>query len=924
MTTSLRQLVLLTTYRASSKYRVTLSREEADAFLHGYLGLWHPAVVRTAAGPPLLASHYEYESPSADHLFAVPETPSNYQPGDWEARQAEAGSRSFTARVNWEETAVALRESLGVTSEEFGKVEWQPFAGLGLGYLILEAFVDAQDHINPLDKAAFYEEVRRAALAETDEERQVALTQAAQLLQHAREVVYPSQLYQAISILLGGPVEEARLEPWLRGDLGITLIGAARWLKQWATEPTRLEVLRKKGEAGRLDIWSGPFEEQEDALLPTAAWMANMQRGSSAIEELVGNRPESYGRKRFGVTPTLPTVLKSLGMRRSLGFSFDGGTWPHAANGLTAWRGPDGQLVECCNRKPEPIDDPATAFHLGLILYEATTQDYVAWVHLGCTSPAVEVPLWYRCWTALHLLAPVFGHLGSLESAIREIPATEQYMPPGADDFQSDYLLDLTGQGHITTPQSCPVSRFQEAARRWRQWESAQTLHALRAAITPDSVTEEGTCFVQARDQLLDSWQEGGAEELVTSEAQRLAGRLLVQAPAKRPGYLVFNPCSFARRVAVGLPEASTLLPAPAWASQPGEAGIEAVIEVPPLGFAWVPQAVEKGAKVRVPKQPIVAGHSLRNEHVHVEVDPVSGGIKSIRDGHKLIARLGQQLVYGPGSTMRCREVTVTKQGLAVSEITTRGELVDSHDQVLAKFTQRVRVWAGRKPVELTVNLEPASEVLGYPWHAYYAVRWAWKDAQARLNKSIHGTLLPTSHTRPETPGFIELEMAAGRTAIFSRGLPFWQRHGQRMLDTLLIVEGETAREFHLAVSVDDELPHLTDQDLNTPGIVVATESGPPGAGASSWLFFLDAPSVRVEAITADDGGLMVQLVETFGYATEALLQCPRNPTAATLVDAWGNELRALTLREDGVNLHVGCYERQWVRVRFGGGEPGA
>jgi hypothetical protein len=923
MTTPLRQLVLLTTYRPSSKYRVSLSREEADAFLNGYLALWHPAVVSLSAEPPTFASHYEFETPTGNHLFAVPEIPPSYQPEEWSVRQREAGSLTFAAKVSWTETLSALGEALGVAVED-SEAGCVPFLGLGLGYLILEAFVDAQDHVNPLDKTAFYGEVRQAALAECEKERLHALGQAAHLLHQAREVVYPSQLYQAVSIFLDGDPAEATLDPWLQGSLAVTLIGTANWMREWVTKRDgRREMLQARAAAGQLDFWGGPDQDQEDALLPAAAWMANLQRGLREVQALLGKRLESYGRRRFAVTATLPTVLQPWGLKRSLGFSFDGGAWPHAPNGLTAWRGPDGQLVECCNRKPEPLDEPATAFHLGLILYEATTADYVGWIHLGLLKPTGEMPVWFRAWTALHKLAPVFGTIGTLESAIREIPATEQYTPPNADDFQSDYLLDLTGQGHVTTPLPNPVSRFQHAARQWRQWEVARTLHALWSILTP-AEGKGANPVLGLSDQLLDGWNSAGtpgqAAQLVESIASRLAERLM-RSSGPAPGYLLFNPCSFTRKIAVRLPAARTLLPAPAWASQASEGGVEAVIETPPLGFAWVPRAVEKGAKVRMPKQAIVEGNSLRNEFLHVEVDPVSGGIKSIRDSQKLLPRIGQQLVYAPGGAARCREVKVTHNGLAFGEIVTSGDLIDVHDQVLARFVQRVRLYAGRKAVEVQVRLEPIKELLGYPWHAYYASRWAWRDPQTRVSKSVHATLLSSSHTRPETPGFIELDMPQGRTAIFSRGLPFWQRHGQRMIDTLLLVEGETVREFDLAVSVDDELPHLTEQDLNTPALVVPTEKGPPTAGTSSWLFFLDAPSVRIESIGIDTervDSVIVHLVETFGYATEALLQCPRTPTAAALVDAWGEVRRALTLRDDGVNLHLGCYESQYVRVSFG------
>ena len=94
----------------------------------------------------------------------------------------------------------------------------------------------------------------------------------------------------------------------------------------------------------------------------------------------------------------------------------------------------------------------------------------------------------------------------------------------------------------------------------------------------------------------------------------------------------------------------------------------DAVIDLPPLGFAWVPRSVEKGAKVRLPKQSIVDGNTLRNDYLALEIDPQSGGLRSIRDAARQIPRLGQQLVFAPGSTMKCRDILVVKNGHAVGE----------------------------------------------------------------------------------------------------------------------------------------------------------------------------------------------------------------------------------------------------------------
>jgi len=268
---------------------------------------------------------------------------------------------------------------------------------------------------------------------------------------------------------------------------------------------------------------------------------------------------------------------------------------------------------------------------------------------------------------------------------------------------------------------------------------------------------------------------------------------------------------------------------------------------------------------------------------------------------------------------MVCDSVQEVRNGLAVGEIRCTGKLVDAHHNTLAEFQQTYRLAAGQRFVELDIQLTPTTDLVGYPWHAYYASRWAWRDPAARLTKSVHHTKLFSQQTRPETPGFIELETQQGRTAIFSGGLPFWQRHSSSMLDTLLVVEGETEKQFRFALSVDDDLPHRTAQDWLTPAIVVPNQKQ-PASGTTGWLYHLDAPSVLILDISRapfNSESVLVRLVESFGYATDATLICPSPPKSAAIVNSWGDVIQTISPQKDSVPLRLGCYEFQQVRLDF-------
>ena len=90
-----RQLILLSPYRPPTSYPVSLSAEEAAAWLNGYAALWHPLALRGALLPPLPASAYDHNDPAAGAIYALPAGPSLYLAEDWRARAAAAGAVAF-------------------------------------------------------------------------------------------------------------------------------------------------------------------------------------------------------------------------------------------------------------------------------------------------------------------------------------------------------------------------------------------------------------------------------------------------------------------------------------------------------------------------------------------------------------------------------------------------------------------------------------------------------------------------------------------------------------------------------------------------------------------------------------------------------------------------------------------------------------
>jgi hypothetical protein len=311
---------------------------------------------------------------------------------------------------------------------------------------------------------------------------------------------------------------------------------------------------------------------------------------------------------------------------------------------------------------------------------------------------------------------------------------------------------------------------------------------------------------------------------------------------------------------------------------------------------------------------------SIRNEFFEAAIDPATGGLVSIRDHRSRTNRLSQQLVYNPGSLMRGRQVTVTSAGPALGEIVTEGALLDDDGRELATFRQRFRAWLGRPILEMRVEIVPHHQPVGYPWHAYYGCRFAWRDERAALLRGVNGTSYVTTHTRPETPDYLEIRAGRESTAIFPCGLPFHQRHGGRMLDVILMPEGEEVRSFDVGIGLNREYPVQTALGLATPVPTVRTTKGPPHVGASGWLFHLDAPNLLFTSLRpVPDAGiaLVARMLECSGHYGQAEFRCVRDPRHARLVDALGTTLMELSPQGDAIPFDFGQHDLLHLQVEF-------
>jgi hypothetical protein len=782
------------------------------------------------------------------------------------------------------------------------------------------------------------------------------LQTAAQRLLSAREVLYPVPIHLVDLFLLDEKHLAADWPAALALGSPLNVVASGALLEKLAAEqPERLAQLRERIQAETAEVCGGGYLEREDILLPLESQLWNLLKGQAVARDVLGSDVRVFARRRFGLYPHMPQLLQTAGLTRAVFLAFDDSALPPYNTPVISWPSPDGKQIEAFARKTLPADNPETFFNLANALFKTIREDHTASIALLHTGKAASP--WYEDWMELSRFGPIFGQWTTLSRFLNAVPPGEYASALAADEFHFDYLSERVHQKNPTegmpaqappvvggspdpsTAAAVPVSGFASHVRMRRRMDTCWTLAAIHRGLagrTDPQRIEKTLSDLEDQVERSGTTPTDGAAlnarmaEMEAQVANTLAARLLSRATSEEPGYLLLNQCSYIRRVALELDGAQHPLPitGPVKACQIDGDKLRLVVDVPALGFAWFPRSGPKGTPAQASKIKLADDRHVRNEFFEAEIDTASGGLRGIQDHRTGLNRLAQRLVFHPagGGTMRASQIKVTSAGPALGEVVSEGAIYGEKDQVLAKFRQRYRAWLGRPLLELRIELWPEQGAAGYPWHAYYGSRFAWRDDRAAFLRSVNGTAYLTTHVRPQTPDFIEMRVARQSTAIFTGGLPFHQRHESRMMDVILTPEGETGHVFDLAIGLDREHPSLTALGFTSPVVAVPVAKGPPHIGATGWLFHLDAPSLllttlrpgSLERTSGDpDDALVARMLECAAFSGTAEFRCVRNPQRVALVDARGNLILEPGSYGDAAQFDVAPGDLIHLQVQF-------
>jgi alpha-mannosidase len=909
--------------------------DEAEGLLAGWTAMWHPALLASAGRLP---GWSRADSPSdelAGRLLIVPQVSESLLLAGWPARARSEGAcviRKQTSRDEIVRQALAELDDAPVVPQAIV----DDFFALGLAYLQVELLTRQMRYMSNLDEVHFQAETLRAAeaaVAGDTEQMRRHLVSCFEVLTEARERFYPAESYLLDLTLLAATTLGDALGQELASPVAMNLLATAQTIQKLAAErPDLLAQVKAAWDEGKLSLAGGEISERELPLLPIESILHEITQGAEIYESCLGRRPRIYGRRRFGLTPLLPQILARSGYIGAIHATFDDGQFPRGEQSKARWEGIDSSAIDALHRIPLDASRPESFLSFPTRMGESMDLDHVAtmvfahWPGQSCT--------WYRDLRRICSFSPVMGRFVTLEEYFEQTDSAGRLSRHSPDQYRAPYLKQA-----VIRRQEDPISLVADEHRAQAHKQSHAALQGLVAMLgnRPPAAETVGEGEHSARPSLCEA-------------ASHFAAVLPRQQQPPGDGVLLSNPLSFTRRTNVEIPAMASppAITGPVKAAEQRGDKTLVVVDVPPMGFCWIgpggeqppPQPAKGGwlfGRKAKQSQFLAEGTSLRNEHIEVTIDPQTGSVRSVHDYQTRGNRMSQQLAFRlptprpkPGdlwhdpdldanySTMVADAIELTHAGTALGEIVSRGRLLDPEGKRLAGFRQTYRLWRASPVLLINVELEIDEEPRADPWNSYYAARFAWADPAADLVRSVGWATQATEAKRLEAPLYVEARTENTRTTMLSGGLPYHRRIGDRMLDTLLVVRGESRRTFQLGVGFDLSYPLPAALELISP-VVAASDAGPPPRpAASGWLFHLDARNVVAshwEAI-AEEGsvvGFRARLIETEGRAGRALLRTFKPVAAARQTDFHGQTLAELPVDSEGVRLDFTAYE--WVQI---------
>ncbi|MBT5019723.1 MAG: hypothetical protein HON04_13380 [Planctomicrobium sp.] len=938
-------LIVLVPCHSLEDFPTELGEEPAASLLNAFSILWHPSLLASTGAFPKWERSDESLAVEADRLVVVPTPCDEWVPATWVERARREGCVVISGEHDREKMLHQALEPLELEHAVDSELV-ADFLALGTVYLQVELLTRHMRNFSHLDEAHMQREAVAAAQAAINHDIEATkkhLSHCFEMLLECRERFYPVTCYLIDLCLVNPDFANEELAELVQSSTPTNLMGTVEdWEAITQKDSDWKETIQAAIKAETLELIGGEYEELPTSLMALDSTLWQLKKGRAKLKELFNTEPTTWARKKFGLGTQLPQILDRSGYKSGLHFVMDDGIYPDDEQTLMRWEGRDGTAIDAFSRIPLAADSASSFLRLPIRMSESMDYDHVAAV-VFARWPKMRTP-WLEDLRRANAYAPVLGKFVTF-SEFFETSDSQGRM----SDFKADGYFSLNLIQSVAKEEKNPISRWLDYWSRRRRFETVDWTRKLTTLLrTSGNLTSDADDLetqIEAADSDADEKTISTAETTLKSEeesAKQDIAELLTSRGEDGKGVLIVNPLSFKRQACVE------------WTNgQPGtDTGIiqrqidsnrnAALVELPPCGFQWL-SANDEQPQSQIGKTPLAEELTLRNEHFQVSLSDVTGGIARISTYKRSPNRVSQQIAFrfpqersvttGEGddqqvfktfySLMQMRESKVLSAGPLIGEIETIGDLIDGQsNSVVATYRQVTRVVRGRPNVEVEIELDTKKTPSGDPWTNYIGCRFAWKHTTASLTASMQQGAAPNNRQRLESPQFLEIADDDFRTTIVTPGLPFHRKTGDRMIDTLLITEGETRRKFEFSIAVDTKYPMQAHLDAYSPPLVIPTEHAPPAGGQQGWLFYVGAANVLLTRILplcsdTDKKGFVVRLLETEGRTKTFPLKCFRTPTTARQIDFNSESVHTLTVQDDQITVEIAPYEICDVEVMF-------
>ena len=941
------ELIVLIPCHSLEDFPTELTEAPAASLLNGFAILWHPALLASAGAFPKWVRSDDTLSVAPDRLVVVPTPCDEWVPSAWVERARREGSTVIADEHDREKMLQQALEPLELDQQVDPELV-ADFLALGTTYLQIELLTRHMRNYSNLDEVHMQREAlaaAQAALANDAEATRTHLGHCFEMLLECRERFYPVDCFMLDLCLVNPDFAGEELALLADSEMPANLLATADdWEQIVSQDPALGSKLREAIQIKRIEIIGGDQAELATPLMSLDSSIWQLRQGRETLQRVLGAKPTTWARKRFGLGSHIPQIADRFGYQGALHFVLDDGIYPDEEQSQLRWEGSDGTAIDAFSRIPLAADSAGSFLRFPVRMAESMDYDHTAAV-VFARWPKMKSP-WLTDLRRAHRYNKVLGKFVTFAEFFGTASS-----PGRLSDFRASGYMTLNLIQSVAREEQNPISRWMKYWTIRRQFEAfdwcrqiAQLMSNGVGSLPPENKLE---VTIEAAHTEADPSDIAAADTALKDESAAVKEslkRLFAVGGIPGHGLLIINPQSFARRSLVKWSQGGPGQESAIRQRQIDELGASALVDLPPAGFVWL-SAEENLLQTEVGKKPLADELTLRNEFFEVTLSAVTGGIASVLTYSRSPNRVSQQVAYrfphertiatmAGGeeqsyktyySSMKLHQSRVISAGPLIGEIETAGELIDDQSgNPIASYVQRTRIVRGRPNVDVRLKLELASAPTGDPWTNYVGCRFAWKHSTAGITGSMQQGAHTTGKQRIEAPQYIEIADESFRTTILTPGLPYYRMTGERMVDMLLITEGETRREFDFSIAIDAKYPMQAHLSAMSPPIVIPTDTAPPvdRMRSEGWLFFVGAQNVVLTRILpqrseAEQPGFIVRLLETEGRRKTFPLRCFRVPQTARQVDFNGKPIHSLKVTDEEVIVEISPYEICDIELTF-------